>query len=87
MRNQLAISVLDRDMLYLMDALATPEELASSIDHFEHTSILTDIFCNVNLPFSEITDLCMGRRRRIGKITKHLISRVTREDPREGPGG
>ena len=80
MRNQLAISVLHRDMLYLMKALqatlAKPEELASSIDLLEHTSILTDIFCNVNRPVSEINRpqnrlcyechpifQCMGRRR------------------------
>lgn len=48
MRNELAIQVLNKDMLYLMKAyqatLHNPQNLASSIELLENTSKLVDIF-------------------------------------------
>lgn len=60
MRNQLAIDVLDKNMLFLMKSyqatLQDPERLSSAISLLEHTSILTDIFCNSNQPIFSICD-------------------------------
>lgn len=58
MRNQLAIHVLNKDMLYLMKCyqatLAHPEKLSSSIQLLEHTSQLIEIFCTQNQPISSM---------------------------------
>ena len=58
MRNQLAIHVLNKDMLYLMKSyqatLPNPEILASTVEILEHTSQLVDIFCTQNQPISSM---------------------------------
>ncbi|KAK3092667.1 hypothetical protein FSP39_005616 [Pinctada imbricata] len=60
MRNNLAIEVLNKDMLYLMRSyqatLKNPENLASSIEILEQTSELVDIFCCRNRPISSQED-------------------------------
>jgi hypothetical protein len=60
MRNQLAIDVLDKNMLFLMKSyqatLQDTERLSSAISLLKHTSILTDIFCNSNQPIFSICD-------------------------------
>ena len=60
MRNQLAIQVLNSDMLYLMkmyaSTLSDPERLASSIELLEQTAILCNIFCATNRPILSISD-------------------------------
>lgn len=60
MRNELAIQVLNKDMLYLMKAyqatLHNPQNLASSIELLENTSKLVDIFCTINQPISSLQD-------------------------------
>ena len=47
-------------MLFLMKSyqalLHDPERLSSAISLLEHTSILTDIFCNYNQPMFSICD-------------------------------
>lgn len=60
MRNELAIQVLNKDMLYLMRAyqrtLQNPENLASSIELLENTSQLVDIFSTINQPIASLHD-------------------------------
>ncbi|CAC5381154.1 unnamed protein product [Mytilus coruscus] len=71
MRNQLALDVLDKNMLFLMKSyqatLHDPERLSSAISLLEHTSILTDIFCNCNQP---IFSLCDSRFQSLNKTLK-----------------
>jgi hypothetical protein len=61
MRNQLAVHVLNKDMLYLMKCyqatLQEPERLASSVELLEHTALLVDIFCDHNRPLSPLQDV------------------------------
>ncbi|XP_063444845.1 uncharacterized protein LOC134725169 [Mytilus trossulus] len=58
MRNQLAIHVLNKDMLYLMKSyqatLPRPEMLASTVELLEHTSQLVEIFCTQNQTVSSM---------------------------------
>jgi hypothetical protein len=60
MRNQLAIQVLNKDMLYLMKAyqatLCEPERLASSVLLLEQTSKMVEIFSDRNRPLSSMDD-------------------------------
>lgn len=71
MRNQLALDVLSKDMLYLMKvyqaSLNNPEELASSMELLENTSILVDIFSNVNQP------ICSLSNKRLDNLREVLI--------------
>lgn len=54
MRNELATSVLNRDMLFLMrsyqQSLHAPDRLNGTITLLEQTSVLVDIFTDVNRP-------------------------------------
>lgn len=69
MRNQLAIQVLNRDMLYLMkcyqETLPNPKILASSIQLLEHTSQLVDIFCTKNKPVSSMDSPQFATMRKV----------------------
>lgn len=69
MRNQLALDVLSTDMLYLMKvyqaSLNNPEELAYSMDLLENTSILVDIFSNVNQPICSLSDKRLDNLREV----------------------
>ncbi|OWF43040.1 hypothetical protein KP79_PYT24941 [Mizuhopecten yessoensis] len=60
MRNQLAIDVLNKNMLYLMKSyqatLDNPNRLSSSIKILEHTSTLADIFNDHNRPIATLND-------------------------------
>ncbi|XP_061171803.1 uncharacterized protein LOC133181293 [Saccostrea echinata] len=60
MRNQLAIDVLNKNMLFLMKSyqqtLPDPERLSSSIRLLEATSIICDIFCSINHPVTSMED-------------------------------
>ncbi|XP_052097373.1 uncharacterized protein LOC127732379 [Mytilus californianus] len=100
MRTQLALDVLDKNMLFFMKSyqatLHDPERLSSAISLLEHTSILTDIFCNYNQP---IFPLCDSRFQSLNKtlkffndwernitdsvlymVSKNLITHETRDD-------
>lgn len=100
MRNQLALDILSKDMLYLMKvyqaSLNNPEELASSMELLENTSILVDIFSNVNQPICSLSNKRLDNLREVliffnswedqvtksehGIVSKHLITRETRVD-------
>lgn len=60
MRNQLAIHVLNKDMLFLMktyqSTLQDPDRLSSSISLLEQTAEITSIFCDQNRPISSTSD-------------------------------
>lgn len=75
MRNELAIQVLNKDMLYLMKAyqatLHNPQNLASSIELLENTSTLVDIFCTINQPISSLQD---PKFETLNNITKFFTS-------------
>ena len=100
MRNSLAIEVLNKDMLFLMKlyqaTLQNPEDLSASISLLEHTSILVNIFCNVNQPIETCADQRLSDLQTVLDyfnsweqavqsstteiVQKHLITRETRED-------
>jgi hypothetical protein len=77
MRNQLAIDVLDKNMLFLMKSyqatLQDPERLSSAISLLEHTSILTDIF--LLFPFPNI-NVHKERNPAPEEFISSLVSRV-----------
>ena len=60
MRNQLAIDVLDKNIMCLMKTYQASsqdhEQLQSYIELLENTSVLTDIFCNFNQPITSALD-------------------------------
>jgi hypothetical protein len=60
MRNELAIQVLNKDMLYLMkqyqSTLENPENISASIQLLEHTSHIIDIFCSTTQPILSLED-------------------------------
>jgi hypothetical protein len=100
MRNKLATHVLDKDMLFLMKSyqktLEQPEQLSSSIELLEKTSILVEIFCNTSRPMSSIKDERICKLNSIVQFFnswetdvcespqyfhgKHLITKQTRDD-------
>ncbi|CAG2197895.1 unnamed protein product [Mytilus edulis] len=69
MRNQLAVHVLNKDMLYLMRSyqatLPRPEILASTVKLLEHTSQLVEIFCTQNQTVSSMDNPKFEKLRNI----------------------